>query len=178
MAIWKRKAMRRKIRAKKWKSKKGYKTLVNVNHSLAPIAQRYITKMKYAEVVSSGAGGGVYGRYQFNLNSIFDPSLTGIGHQPYGHDTLQTMYGRYRVIACRYRVSINSFLNQYLQLAVIPTNDNVTPVNIAEVRENPRAKYTLQAPGAPQRFVSGNVYLPSLMGRTKSQYMADDRFQA
>ena len=90
------------------------------------------------------------------------------------------MYNRYRVIACSYRISVaSSNTASQLQLAVVPTNEPITPSSLSEVREQPRARYTLQgAMGSPLRFVTGKVYIPSLMGRTKAQYMADDRFQA
>lgn len=159
------------------KKTSGYKTNNNLK-SLNPIAQRYICKMKYAEVVGASTGGSSYGAYRFNLNSIFDPNQSGIGHQPYGHDTLQSLYNRYRVISCRYRISAISADNSNIQVAVIPTNETISPVNISEVRENPRAKYALQAPGSPLKIISGNVSIPSLVGRTKTQYMADDRYQA
>lgn len=146
--------------------------------SLNPIAQRYICKMKYAEVVTSALGLGTYGLARFNLNSIFDPNQSGGGHQPYGHDTFSTMYNRYRVISCSYRISAQASDGSNIQLAVIPTNETISPASISEVRENPRCKYTLQGGNAPLRFVSGKVYIPSLMGRLKAQYMADDRFQA
>lgn len=158
--------------------RKGYKTNSNLR-SLNPISQRYICKMKYADTASVALGGGTYAPYVMNLNSIFDPNRTGLGHQPYGHDTLQTLYNRYRVISCSYRISVNSAdTTSQLQLAVIPTNEAISPSTISEVRENPRAKYVLQAPGDSIRVVSGKVSIPSLVGRTKSQYMADDRYQA
>lgn len=160
----------------KW-ARKGRKT-VNVNRALQPIPQRYICQMKYGEVVSSSLGGGTYGLSTFNLNSIFDPNRTGTGHQPYGHDTFQTLYNRYRVISCTYRINAYSSDGSNIQLAVIPTNETITPGSISEVRENPRCKYTLQSANAPLRIVSGKVHIPSLVGRTKAQYMADDRYQA
>lgn len=171
--------MKKKTPARKGiKARKGYKTNNNLK-SLNPIAQRYICKMKYAEVVSSALGGGTYGLYALNLNSIFDPNRTGVGHQPYGHDTFSTMYNRYRVISCNYRVFVSSSDGAAVQLAVQPTNEAIAPTSVSEVRENPRSRYTLQgAAGSPVKVISGKVYIPSLMGRTAPQYMADDRYQA
>jgi len=171
-----KKSYRKRRMARKGKSK-GYKTNNNLR-SLNPIAQRYICKMKYGEVISSALGGGTYGNATINLNSIFDPNRGGIGHQPYGHDTLATLYNRYRVISCSYRISAVASDNSNLQVAVIPTNELIAPTSISEVRENPRAKYVLQGNGAPLRMIQGKVFIPSLVGRTKSQYMADDRYQA
>jgi len=146
-----------------------------VNKSLQPIAQRYICKMKYCETVTTGGTGA----YQFNLNSIFDPNRTGVGHQPYGHDQLQTLYNRYRVISCGYRIQgVQAYNSIPIQVAAHPANEIVTPTTISEAKENPRTKYMTISPGAPAAYLSGKVYLPSLVGRNKAQYMADDRYQA
>jgi len=159
------------------KKSRGYKTLVNLN-SLAPIAQRYITKMKYAEVVTTSLGGGTYAITRWNLNSIFDPNQGGIGTQPYGFDQLSPLYNRYRVIGCKYNIYCTSSDGSPLQIAAVATNETISPGSISEVRSNPRAKYIMQGTGASLRKLSGNVYIPSLVGRTKAQYMADDRYQA
>lgn len=141
--------------------------------SLNPISQRYICKMKYAETVSTDANG----RFTFNLNSIFDPNRTGVGHQPYAHDTFATMYNRYRVISCSYRV-IAPKSDATIQLAIQPANEVLTPTTAAEMKENPRSRYVTQSQGGQVIPVAGKVYIPSLTGRTKAQYMADDRYQA
>jgi len=154
------------------RGRKGYKTNNNLK-SLNPIAQRYICKMKYAETVASDANG----RYAFNLNSIFDPNRTGGGHQPYGHDTLELLYNRYRVISCNYRVILPRS-DQTIQAAVIPSNVVLGFTTVAEMKENPRSRYIVQQTGGQVLPLSGKVYLPSLTGRTKTQYMADDRYQA
>ena len=170
-----KKIVRRKagVYAKKRAMRRGYRTNSNLR-SLNPIAQRYICKMKYAETYVAALGGGTYAPFVLNLNSIFDPNRTGGGHQPYAHDTLSTLYNRYRVISCRYRVAVNSSDNATdLQLAVIPTNEAIAPITISEVRENPRAKYVLQAPRNDIRTVSGNVYISPLDRDWETQPAAD-----
>lgn len=165
----KKQGLRRKRMVRR---RRGYKTINIVGKSLTPIAQRFITRMKYAETVTTG----VAGLYTFNLNSIFDPNATGVGHQPYAHDTFQSMYNRYRVISCSYRVIASQAAT--IQLVAIPGNESIAYSTAAEYKENPRCKYVTQSPNGNVVPLSGKVYIPSLTGRTKTQYMSDDRYQA
>lgn len=144
-----------------------------VNNALQPIPQRFIVKMKYAEDVFTNASG----LFTFNLNSVFDPNRTGGGHQPYGYDQFATLYNRYRVISCSWRVTAPSSTGT-VQLGCIPTNEPIVPATFAELKENPRTKYVIQHVGGNVQLNKGRSYIPSLVGRTKAQYMADDRYQA
>lgn len=162
--------------------RRGYRVNNNMK-SLNPIAQRYICKLKYAEVVTSAAGSGSYGLCRWNLNNLNQPNRdtavgTGTSHQPYGLDQLTGLYNRFRVISCKYRIFAQAQDGSTLQVAVIPSNELLTIPSISSLRESPRTRYTLQGTGAAIRPISGKVYLPSLMGRTSAQYMADDRYQA
>lgn len=151
---------------------------VLVNRALHPIPQRFITKMKYSEQFTTDS---TTGAYRFNLNSIYDPNQSGTGHQPYGFDTLATLYNRYRVIACGWRINVNWASNSTAQpvlVGAIPANEALTFSTLSELRENPRAKYISQNYGGPILTLKGKSYLPSLVGRNKAQYMADDRYQA
>lgn len=148
-----------------------------MNRALAPIAQRYITKMKFAFDAATGADGFL----RLNLNSTWDPLRTGGGlsAQPYGRDQLAGLYNRYRVISVGWRLTApNNGGN--IMIGALPSNETVggalTP--FSEIRENPRAKYFVQHSTGTAQLLSGKVYLPSLVGRTKAQYMADDRYQA
>lgn len=161
---------------KMYKKRKYVRKNVLVNKALRPFPQRFITKMKYCEAISI-TGGGPQG-YRFRLNSTFDPNETGVGHQPYGRDTLVSIYNRYRVISCSYVISAVDSAGQYIQVAALPANDTVLTLSTSDMRENPRCKYMVQAPNAALKVLKGNVYLPSLVGRSKAQYMADDRYQA
>lgn len=133
--------MPRKYRSRKYIKRRLYKKKgmssrkVVVNRALQPFPQRYICKMKYAQDMITPASG----LYSFNLNSVFDPDQTGIGHQPYGMDQLTPLYHRYRVIACGWRVTTTT-AGQTVQLASLPLNENPSvwvPINFAEVKEHP-----------------------------------------
>lgn len=152
--------------------------LTTINRSLQPIANRYICKMKYAEVVTTDST--AVGQYVMNLNSLFDPNRTGGGHQPYGFDQLAALYNRYRVIACGWRVSACLLsTSPSVVVAAMPSNDvSIVWNNFGELIETSRAKYITQNPGAAALYLQGKSYLPTLMGRTRDQYMADDQYQA
>ena len=149
---------------------------VNVNRALSPFAQRYITKLKYSEALTLSALNSY--QYVFNLNSLFDPNRTGVGHQPYGFDQLANLYNRYRVIACRYIVNGYSGSVPVRYGTIVSNETPVTITSMSELAENPRAQTRVQVPGGNTTQIRGTAYIPSVVGRNKAQYMADDRFQA
>lgn len=167
-----RKYAKRKLR--KWKRRA--QALSNVNRSLQPIPNRYICKMKYGTTTTTSLGG----QAVFNLNSLFDPDRTGVGHQPYGFDPLANLYNRYRVISCGWRIQTpTGATGNPIIIAALPNNDlGLTYVATDEMLENPRCKWVMNNPGAPINTLKGKQYLPKLMGRSKAQYMADDNYQA
>lgn len=148
---------------------------VKVIGGLNPIPARQIVKMKYAQNVNTAVTTAY--NWQFALNSIFDPDQTGGGHQPYGHDQLATLYNRYRVIACSYVITAYSG-STGICYGAMPANEVKSFGTLSELRENPRARYITQYPGGSTTKLVGKVYLPALMGRSKTQYMSDDRYQA
>jgi len=181
-----RKMMKRKP-ARRWKKRgirRGGQRTTTVNKSVQPFPSRYICKMKYCESVNGvgGPAGAGYGNYQFSANSIWDPNATGIGHQPYGMDTLTALYNRYRVISCSYvingTVTNASGVETNSIIGVLSANEGaVVTGGINEFQENPRSKFVTQYVGN-EKTLKGRIYVPALVGRTKSQYMADDRYQA
>jgi hypothetical protein len=66
-----------------------------------PFPLIYPCSLRYGQAFTLTAGAaGVFGTEQvFRLNSLYDPDLTGTGHQPYGFDTLATLYFHYKVHA-------------------------------------------------------------------------------
>ena len=141
-----------------------------VNKTMNPFSQRYICKMKYAEqLTQTGPSLGGLTQFTMNLNSIFDPNRTGLGHQPYGHDTLQTLYNRYRVIKCNYVISGittgATTSDQYSIIAALPANEVIGVAGtVSEVQENPKARFITQAPpSASLKVLRGSLLILLLL---------------
>lgn len=170
----KRKNGKRAPRKKVFRGKRKQTTTL-VNKSLQPFPSRFIIKQKYNESFALSALNGY--TQVMNLNSVFDPNRTGIGHQPYGYDQMTPIYNRYRVISCSYVLMAYSATST-IRYGCIPANDTPPINNMSELCEHPRSRWKLQLPGGNTQYLKGRVSLPALMGRTTAQYMADDRYQA
>lgn len=148
----------------------------NILRTIQPFAPRSIVTLKYCEsfTITTNTATST-GLYKFNLNSIYDPDRTGVGHQPYGFDQYAQLYNRYRVISTSYSLhAVNS--TNYMQVVAYPSNDDLTYDYIDVVKERPSCKYRVQAPNSPVTPLRGKVYIPTLMGRTPAQYKSDDRY--
>lgn len=68
---------------------------------------RYRCYLRYSEV-GVNFGGSAFPAAQVYRSSLFDPNLTGVGHQPQYFDQLATVYGRYCVLGMRVTVEANN----------------------------------------------------------------------
>lgn len=165
-------------RYRRYRRNRGTPTVVN--KGISPLSQRYLTKLKYNERVSTSVGVSGTLDYLWRLNSIQDPNRTGIGHQPYGHDTLETMYNRYRVYKVKYAITYPPNISGALQTAFVqPENgeSSYTSTNQDLIVEYPRTVKKLLETDKPT-VIRGTISLPKLVGATKREYMDDDRYQA
>lgn len=58
---------------------------------------RLSTKLIYGDVITLTVPAGGVQYNAFRLNSLYDPDLTNVGHQPQWFDQLANVYGKYRV---------------------------------------------------------------------------------
>ena len=157
------------------KSNRGY-TAFSHNY---PIAQRLRTILCYTEKVTFAALPSI--DQQFRLNSLFDPNLTGTGHQPKGFDQLAALYNRYRVYKCEYKITFAQFSNAVpIYCGVAPTNTLTGFTDITDHAEMSESKYVIAVNSAPLLTGSfrGTVDLAKLNGKTRIAYEADDTTQA
>ena len=164
-----------------------YKTQVNVPRPLwaknpfPPGVRRTLT---YGESFTMTTGSGVYGnQQQMRLNSIFDPNVTGTGHQPYGHDEMGGLYARYRVDKVRFTLLFTTpgATNDIKCAAQITPNNSagLTSGNIFIINETPMGLHgKLSSSGDRGCVLSKTVDMPTLMGIKRAEYQADDRFSA
>lgn len=67
------------------------------------VPDRLRTVLKFTQYFSLTAGPAT--RSVFRANSLFDPGLTAGSDQPVGYDYLEGLYGYYRVLWCRIKVT-------------------------------------------------------------------------
>lgn len=90
-----------------------------------PVPNSKLVKLRYVQSVSIDPTAGNSGTYTFSANSIYDPNKSNLGHQPYGHDTLETLYDRYTVVGSRITAEFTSTTPSNVQSVVgIELSDN------------------------------------------------------
>lgn len=73
-----------------------------------------IYKLRYNEYFSlASASPGDLTSYVFRANDIYDPNYSGIGHQPFLHDTLSTLYKSFVVIGAKITFRVCSSTTQH-----------------------------------------------------------------
>lgn len=71
-----------------------------------PMPQTLITTLRYTEPFSINPLVGSAAWHVFSANGLYDPNITGGGHQPMGFDQLMTFYNHYEVIGAKIKMSI------------------------------------------------------------------------
>ena len=99
-------------RGKARKMSKPSRTMYPVNGTVGkprPFPVRMVATLRYCETITITQSLNTVGNYCFNCNSIQDPNSTGSGHQPYGHDTYQSIYNQYTVLKSKIKVTPTRF---------------------------------------------------------------------
>jgi len=96
----------------------------------SPVPQEMNATLKYVDVLS-GTASGINFLANYSLNSLFDPEITGTGHQPLGFDQYSTLYQQYRVNAAKIKVTaiagqVGGTGNDDFILAVLPNFSQYT----------------------------------------------------
>jgi len=121
-----------------------------------PLGSHQAFHFRYCDSVSIDASTGVAADYVLNASSLYDPDVTGTGHQPYGFDQLMAFFRHYVVVKARVKVTAVSNVTPPIWVAV-HLNDRSTSLAgeaFSYVRELPRTKMFLIAPSpAPAREI-------------------------
>lgn len=95
--------------------------------SKAPIPNKFATKLRYADYQTIDPGtSGAAGVLVLSANGLYDPNITGVGHQPRGFDQWMTMFDHYTVIGAKLTVRFISVNNTEPLIVGINLKDNNT----------------------------------------------------
>lgn len=123
------------------------------------------------------AAAGLLGVYQFSLNSLFDPNITGTGHQPVNFDQYALMFQQYQVYAVEVKATIWGPGSQMIA-GITATRDSAPQTAFEQYVENGITQWCgtdAAASGQAVREFTMEVDLPAMWGLTKSQFLSDDR---
>lgn len=123
------------------KPRSSYKMSVPRNKFL--LGGKVTTNLKYVSHGQLNAGAiGVPDTYVFSANGLYDPDITGVGHQPRGFDQLMALYDHYNVNYSRIRVTFMASTTSGQPICGIMLNDDsIAESNMIQAMENRITSY-------------------------------------
>lgn len=146
---------RKKLQNKRRRKRYNRKPLnVSASNQSFPLPSKFKTKLRYVErAISLDPGlGGSAASYVFSANGLYDPDITGIGHQPLGFDQLMPLYDNYTVIATKITVEgVNTDSTHENQLVMYMKQNSVAETQFNTLVENGNCKTLLMTPKGGSR---------------------------
>lgn len=119
-----------------------------------PFGNRKKAYHRYVEMfldLNPGAAG-VPATYVFSANGMYDPNITGTGHQPLGFDQLAAIFDKYTVIGSKIKVSFINFEGTYENMVSLYVSDDPVPsTSMQQMIEDGACKYTTLTPTTGSR---------------------------
>ena len=118
-----------------------------VARPLGSTVKAYHRYFSQAITLDPSLGGTPVG-YIFSANGLYDPDITGVGHQPVGFDQMGQMFDHYTVIAAKIRVDFMGFDSNHYHMVGIRLDDNGAVITDSRrLIENGNVVSTIIAPG-------------------------------
>ncbi len=151
-----------------------------VQRGLLPFGTSYLCKLPYVfNVVLTTAANDLATSHRFRLGSLFDPDLTGSGHQPYQFDQLTLMYSRYMVYGVKYSITFSNPDVDGVYCGLVIRNSTAVQTDpdgkkFDFIQEKRMAHLLpINNSGSQRRTVKGYISNAQVAGLTKKQYAAE-----
>ena len=105
-----------------------------------------LVKHRYVDndVYLNSTSGGSPATYVFSANGMYDPDITGVGHQPLGFDEMTTLYNHFTVVGCKITYTIVSQDNGYAHIVAVKLGTDTTPTaDMENLLENGKCRWAL-----------------------------------
>jgi len=107
----------------------------NVTRTLFPI--KTTKTLHYHETVSLSSTSGAVATYVLSANGLYDPNITGTGHQPAGFDQVMLFYHHYYVNSSTINVNVRNNTSNVSPTCILSVNGSNTPItNTYELQED------------------------------------------
>ncbi len=122
----------------------------------------YSVRLTYADSIGKDVTPGTGSYHVFATNSIYDPDVTGTGHQPLGRDLWVSQYEYYTVLACHYRIEVWNCARDSITYTAVGTSNQLVPGVSCTILPTTNAADIVNA-------ASGTVYPAMEMKNTQTQ---------
>lgn len=95
-----------------------------------------VTALKYSGEISINPVVGNAGVHVFSMNGMYDPDITGTGHQPRGFDQLMALYSQYTVIGCKIKTDYIVASAEVIRCGITPMSTSVPYITVNDYRES------------------------------------------
>ena len=110
--------------------------------TVMPLKYKFSTR--YVDTYKTiGSPAGSVALYLYCANGLFDPDISGTGHQPIGFDQIMGFYDHYTVIASKIKVTFQNLSDEQPIIVAVSLSDDAAAgtSNIGTVIENGSAKW-------------------------------------
>lgn len=130
-------------RSKKYRKYPMYKSAGNFNTPL-PQSQRAVHRYSAYFNLDPGSGG-TLAKYVFSANGMYDPDITGTGHQPMGFDQLAILYNHYCVVGSKITAKVFNYDTGQTQIAGVTLLDTASGFtgDVHQYIEQGHSKYVI-----------------------------------
>lgn len=98
----------------------------------SPVATKMITRLKYHDNIAINPAVNQCATHVFSCNGLFDPDISGVGHQPRGFDQLMALYDHFVGLGAKIRIHAGNADNtsaMVVGVAVLDTSTASTSVD-------------------------------------------------
>ena len=133
-------------------SSRVYSASKTSNRQWAPFGKSKTVKHRYSATLPLNAPVGGCVDHLFLANGLYDPDVTGTGHQPYAYDQMTALYNQWVVISSK--ITLTCYNNQsgllpfWLCVALRDENTSLTGTTVEVLRETPGLVQKLLSPGS------------------------------
>jgi hypothetical protein len=92
---------------------------------------RTVKKLRYSTSLYIAGTSGVVASHVFSANGLFDPDITGTGHQPMGFDQMMLSYNHYAVTHCKLIVSFHNLIAS-TPVVSVKVDGAATPITVVD----------------------------------------------
>lgn len=147
-----RRFLKRRNGKRKPKKKAVYNTKMTLHRSPMPV--KFITTMIYSQSHNLNAGIATVGTQIYRANGLYDPDVSGTGHQPRGFDEIMPLYDHFIVLSSKIKVRFVGTGNVPFAAGVALRDTVTIPATTNNYQEGSLCKWTTLSESDDNRSVT------------------------